>query len=124
MNMLRESFGGWVDEVWRQAGGHFVQGGFWESSQVRVHFKEWTITLDTCMKGNAVYTRMCAPYVSKDGFRFTIYRKGFFSDLGKMLGMADDEIGEPNFDDAFVIKCRSEERRVGKERRSRWWPYR
>src|SRR5258708_39390186 len=48
---------------------------------------------------------MCAPYVSKYGFRFTIYRKGFFSDLGKMLGMADDEIGEPNFDDAFVIKC-------------------
>jgi hypothetical protein len=51
---------------------------------------------------------MRAPYVNKDGFRFTIYRKGFFSDLGKMLGMQDMEIGEPEFDDAFIIKGNDE----------------
>jgi len=105
MNILRQIFDPSADEIWRQVGGHFVQGDFSKSSQVRVHHKEWTITLDTYVKGNAVFTRMRAPFVSKDGFRFTICRKGFFSDLGKMLGMVVDEIGEPNFDDAFVIKC-------------------
>ena len=56
------------------------------------------------------YTRMRAPYVNPEGFRFTIYRKGFFSDLGKLLGMQDIEVGEPDFDEAFIIKGNDEDR--------------
>ena len=56
----------------------------------------------------STYTRMRAPYVNPEGFRFTIYRKGFFSDLGKLLGMQDIEVGDPEFDEAFIIKGNDE----------------
>jgi hypothetical protein len=48
--------------------------------------------------------------VNPEGFRFTVYRKGFFSDLGKLLGMQDIEVGEPEFDEAFIIEGNDEER--------------
>ena len=53
---------------------------------------------------------MRAPYVNPEGFRFTIYRKGLFSDLGKLLGMQDIEVGDPEFDEAFIIKGNDESR--------------
>jgi len=113
MRILRQAFGPSKDEIWRQLsdqiGGDFVEGGYCKGSKVQVHHKQWTITLDIEEVGkNSKYTRMRAPYVNKDGFQFTIYRKGFFSDLEKMLGMQDIEIGEPEFDDAFIIKGNDE----------------
>lgn len=51
-----------------------------------------------------ISTRIRAPYVNPDHFRFTIYRRGFFSELGKWLGMQDVEVGHPDFDRDFVIK--------------------
>ena len=48
--------------------------------------------------------------VNAEGFRFTIYRRGFFSDLGKLLGMQDIEVGDPEFDEAFIIKGNDEDR--------------
>jgi hypothetical protein len=119
MASLRQLFGPSKDEIWRQlceqVGGDFVEGGFWKGSKVQVHHKQWTVTLDTYTEshgehGGTTYTRMRAPFVNKDGFRFTIYRRGFFSDLGKLLGMQDVEIGEPEFDDAFIIKGNDEDR--------------
>lgn len=118
MAILRQLFGPSKDEIWRrlceQIGGDFVQGGFWKGSRVQVHHKQWTVTLDTYTESsgenNATYTRMRAPYVNKDGFRFTIYRRGLFSELGKLLGMQDVEIGEPEFDDAFIIKGNDEDK--------------
>ena len=53
---------------------------------------------------------MRAPYVNPEGFRFTIYRKSFFSDMGKLLGMQDIEVGDPEFDEAFIIKGNDETR--------------
>jgi hypothetical protein len=49
-----------------------------------------------------------APYVNPDGFRFTVYRKGIFSDLGKWMGMQDISVGDPAFDEAFIIKGNDE----------------
>ena len=51
---------------------------------------------------------MRAPYVNPDGFRFTIYRQGVFSDIGKWLGMQDVTVGCPEFDEAFIIKGNNE----------------
>ena len=118
MAFLRQLFGPSKDEIWRQlceqVGGDFVEGGFWKGSKVQVHHKQWTVTLDIHSESqgesNTTYTRMRAPYVNKDGFRFTIYRKGFFSDLGKLLGMQDIEVGAPEFDEAFIIKGNDEDR--------------
>jgi hypothetical protein len=109
-------FGPSKDEVWRQLseeiGAEFVEGGFWKGSKVRAHVGPWTITLDTYTdssgESSTTYTRMRAPYINAEGFRFTIYRKGFFSNLGKLLGMQDIEVGDPEFDEAFIIKGNDE----------------
>ena len=111
-------FGPSKDEVWRQLseeiGAEFVEGGFWKGSKVQAHVGPWTVTLDTYTdrpaRAHVTYTRMRAPYVNPEGFRFTIYRKGFFSDLGKLLGMQDIEVGDPEFDEAFIIKGNDEDR--------------
>ncbi len=106
-------FGPSKDEVWRQLsqeiGAELVEGGLSKGEhKVQVHAKPWTITLDTytvhTQHSHVTYTRMRAPYVNPERFRFTIYRKGFLSDLGKLLGMQDIEVGDPDFDEAFIIK--------------------
>ena len=112
MGILRELFGSSREEIWRQLsaeiGADYVAGGFWTGDKVVVHHGQWTITLDSPTESSgetsSTCTRMRAPYVNKDGFRFTIYRKGFFSDLGKLLGMQDVDVGYPDFDEAFIIK--------------------
>jgi hypothetical protein len=112
-------FGSSKDDVWRQLseemGAEVVQGGFWKGgSKVQAHVGPWTVTLDTYTvssgHSHVTYTRMRAPYVNPEGFRFTICRKGFFSDLGKLLGMQDVEVGDPDFDEAFIIKGNDEDR--------------
>jgi len=69
---------------------------------------EWTITLDTyaVSTGKTVmfFTRLRAPYVNPDRFRFTIYRRGLFSDIAKWLGMQDVVVGHEDFDRDFIIK--------------------
>ena len=118
MSILRAWFGPSKDEVWRQLaaeiGAEMVDGGFWRGNKVQAAAGPWTITLDTYAvstgKSTIVYTRMRAPYVNHDGLRFTIYRRGLFSDLAKLLGAQDIEVGEPAFDEAFMIKGTDEER--------------
>jgi hypothetical protein len=107
-------FGRSKDEVWRQLSedirAEFIEGGFCKGSKVQAHVGPWTVTLDTYCDGEDQSTRIRAPYVNPEGFRFTIYRKGFFSDLGKLLGMQDIEVGDPEFDEAFIIKGNDEDR--------------
>jgi hypothetical protein len=112
MGRLREWFGPSREEVWRQLSteieGRYVEGGFLKTDKVEVQHGPWIVTLDTYTvstgKATIIYTRIRAPYVNPDSFRFTIYRKGLFSDIGKLLGMQDIEIGDPEFDDAFIVK--------------------
>jgi hypothetical protein len=111
-------FGPSKDEVWRQLcqeiGAKFVEGGLWKGNKVQALVGPWTVTLDTyqvsSQHSHVTYTRMRAPYVNPEGFRFTIYRKGLFSGLGKMLGMQDIEVGDPEFDEAFIIQGNNEAR--------------
>jgi hypothetical protein len=116
MEVLRQLFGPSREEIWRQlcseTQAEYVKGGFWKGDKVHVNYGEWTITLDTFTvsdgKTSTTYTRLRAPYVNKDNFRFTVYRAGFFSELGKLFGMQDVEVGYPEFDEAFVIKGNDE----------------
>ena len=97
-----------------QIGSEFVEGGFFSKDKVVAHIKEWDVTLDTYTVSNGktstTYTRIRAPYVNKDSFRFTIYRSGIFSEIGAFLGMQDIEVGFEEFDREFVIKGNSEEK--------------
>lgn len=116
MSVLRELFGPSKKEIWRilseQTGSEFVEGGFFKSDKVVAHHREWTITLDTYTVSNGktstTYTRLRAPYVNAEGFRFSIYRSGIFSGFGEFLGFQDVEVGDEDFDRAFVIKASDE----------------
>ena len=116
MSALRRIFGPSKKEIWKQLsnqlGARYVEGGFAKADKVQVRVKDWIVTLDTFVvstgKTVVVFTRMRAPYVNADNFRFRIHRKGFFTALGKMLGMQDIEVGFPEFDEAFVIKGNDE----------------
>jgi hypothetical protein len=102
--------------MWRQLsaeiGGQFVDGGFWKGDKVQATHGPWMITLDTYTvsngKNSTTYTRMRAPFVDSEGFRFVVYRKGIFSDMGKWFGMQDLEIGDPAFDEDFILKSNQE----------------
>src|SRR5262245_15374166 len=112
MSILRQIFGPSKEEIWKQLcaqiDADFVERGFCRGSKVEARVKEWTVTLDTFVvttgKTTIPFTRMRAPFVNKEGFRFKVYRKGFFSELGKILGMQDIEVGHSEFDREFIIK--------------------
>ncbi len=116
MSLLRKWFGPSKEEIWRQfcteISGTLVEGSFWEGTKVEARHGEWTVTLDTYKvstgKSSITFTRMRAPYVNPDGFIFAIYRKGVFSTIGKWLGMQDVCVGQPEFDEAFIIKGNDE----------------
>ena len=106
--LRRELFGTSREKIWRQlaaeTGASFVDGGFWRGDKVEASHGEWRITLENVTYGKTQATRLRAPYVNPDGFRFTVYRKEIFSELGKMLGMQDVDVGQPDFDRDFVIQ--------------------
>lgn len=95
-------------------GTNILEAGLLKNTKLQARVQPWTITLDTHTTKNShsgtTFTRMRAPYVSSEAFRFTIYRKGLFSSLGKVLGMQDIEVGDPEFDDAFIIKSNDEKK--------------
>lgn len=107
-----QPFGASRDALWRQLaaelGADFKPGSWTRSPVVTATHGDWTLTLDTFSistgKSTSVYTRLRAPYVNPDRFRFTIYRKGFFSDFAKWLGMEDVAVGHEPFDTEFIIK--------------------
>lgn len=74
---------------------------------------EWSLTLDTYVvnagKTVLVFTRMRAPYVNPNGFRFSVSRAGLFTGIAKRLGMQDGAVGHEDFDRELVIKGNSEE---------------
>ncbi len=104
MGVLRKIFGPSRDEIWQQfskeVGAKFVESGFLQHSRVEAKVNHWTLVLDLYSPdGKIWYTRMRAPYINKDGFRFAIYEAGFFSKLGKVFGVQDIEVGSPHLDD-------------------------
>jgi len=117
MSFFRGIFGPSREEVWRQLsqeiGADFVDGGFWRGGKVEAHVKNWTVTLDTFTvsagKSNHTFTRITAPFRSRGEFRFKVYRKGFFSGLGKALGMMDIDTGHSvRFDEEFIVQASDE----------------
>lgn len=118
MGVLRKWFGPSRKEIWQQfcnqTGSSFIDGGFWKSDKVDATHNQWTVTLDLYVvstgKSTITYTRMRAPYVNPDGFRFNIYRKGIFTEIGKWFGMQDVTVGYESFDRDFVIQGNDEQK--------------
>ena len=82
------------DEAWKRLCEEIEAS--YSKGKVIKKVKNWMITLDTYIsdgRNHTIHTRMRAPYVSNDGFRFKVYRKGVFSGLGKLLGRQVIDIG-------------------------------
>jgi hypothetical protein len=111
-------FGPSRKEIWRKLSeeidAQYVPGTFWKGDKVVAEHGDLTVTLDTYAVSTGhttiVYTRLRAPYVNPSGFRFSVYRKNVFSGIGKLFGMEDVEIGDPQFDHDFIVKATSESR--------------
>ena len=118
MRSLRRLFGPSREEIWRQLSaeidGRYLPAGFLKRDKVEATHGEWTVTLDTYVvssgKSHVTYTRMRAPYVNPGAFRFTIYRKNMFSEIGKWFGMQDIQVDDEPFDTDFIIKATDEAR--------------
>jgi hypothetical protein len=116
MGILRSLFGPSQDEIWsevsREMGARFQAGGLMRSGRVDISNGVWDITLDTYVvstgKSASTFTRLRAPYVNENGFRFNVYRQGGFSSIAKMLGTQDIVMGDPVFDGKFVVQSNSE----------------
>lgn len=111
-------FGPSQKEIWQKLAeeiqADYVKKGFWDGARVEAHVENWIIVLDTytVQAGSApiTYTRMRVPFVNIDNFYFKISKRGFFSELGKIFGMKDIEIGHEDFDETFILKSNNEEK--------------
>ena len=106
-------------DVWealaREIGATFTQGTFWNGrDKVVAEVGPWQVTLDSYVVSHGQtstrYTRMRAPYVNADGFRFSIRRRNVFDGIAEALGYFDVQVGFPEFDQAFVIKGTDEQK--------------
>ncbi len=98
------------EQLCEEIGGEFVRYGWWKTPKLKCKVGRWTIVLDTYLgnENDPPRTRLRAPFLNPTGFRFKIYRQGTFSGLAKMLGMQDIEVGDPAFDEEFIIKSNDE----------------
>lgn len=108
MGFLRDLFGPSKEEVWSklaaEVAGRYTRGGWRGTDRIQVQVGDWILTLRTEAVGKTVATRLRAPFVNRDGFRFSINRSGPLTSLGKWLGMQDLEVGDLLFDREFVVQ--------------------
>jgi hypothetical protein len=105
---LRKLFGPSQEEIWQQLARElqatFTTGGFTRPMRMQARVGTWTVTLESHTAKGLVCTQMRAAYVNPEGFRFAIYRGGLFSDIGKVFGLQDIEVGDPELDRDFIIQ--------------------
>jgi hypothetical protein len=111
--VLRQLFGPSQREVWQKLAeaidARFESGGWWRGPRIVADVGPWQVTLDTVQRDKLVFTRLRAPFVNPDAFRFRISRRHLFSGLAELLGTQDVQVGgDPKFDHDFVIKTNDE----------------
>jgi hypothetical protein len=103
-------------EVWHklseELGGEFKDGTGWRNDEVRIKDGEWTVTLSFVghrgARLDAIYTRLRAPYVNAEKFRFELYHQEWAHRLAHLLGWQDVQVGDPRVDKMFMIKASDE----------------
>lgn len=116
MGLLSRLFAPDIHEIWqklcKEIGASFVESGTWRGDRVQATHNQWTITLDLFHVHTGrvplVFTRLRAPYVNPDRFRFSVTKRGLFSGVAKLFGMQDVAVGHPEFDREFVIRGNDE----------------
>ena len=112
MSKKRTSIYEQSNELWRRLsmefGGELIDRQGWRQDQVRVQLDSWIVTIDhhsePGYKSETLYTRLRAPYVNPDSFRFEIYRETLFGSVARLLGAQDIETGYEEFDHHYRVK--------------------
>ena len=112
MGIWRDWFGPGQTEIWagvaRELDAEVTGIGLLENMRIELVRAPYSITLDTFTRGwgqhSQSYTRMCSRFWNPKQLRFLVYREGWFSELGRLLGMQDIFLGVGEFDSDFVIK--------------------
>ncbi|MEO0897985.1 MAG: hypothetical protein AAFY71_16370 [Bacteroidota bacterium] len=120
MSIFGNLFGPGRKDVWNQLAqelqAEYDEGGFLEKESFRYQYKDWELVLDlhdmeqtyasedTTGQHYTTYTRLRAPFYNPLNLHFRITHEGFFTPIGKFLGMQDIQIGYPHFDKRFLIK--------------------
>ena len=120
MSIMKSIFGDKQEEVWRQfcsmvGDAEYVDGGLFKDDRAVVKIDPWTVVIDTYATSSYassydISTRIRAPYINVDEFRFQIYEASMFSGMASLVGMQDVKIGDTRFDDKYVIKGTDEAR--------------
>lgn len=106
--------------IWKkfaeEIGGKYVEFHYWHSDKAEVNYNKWKIIFDNYIEYRTVsnltlekkYTRILAPFISLDDFRFEIYKQHFSDSIAKIFGCQDVEIGYPEFDKKYIVKTNNE----------------
>jgi len=105
-----------IKEIWKQLSqeinANYIDGGYFKSPRIEYTHNIWTIYLDiytvSTSESTITYTRMRMPFINPKKFKFKVYRKRFFSNIGKVFGMQDIEVGYDYFDHDYIIKGNDE----------------
>jgi hypothetical protein len=107
--MRKTLFGPSRDAIWQQLadqlGAEYSSGGLFKPPLLRARTEHWEIVLDSESTQHTSFTRLRAPFLSREAFRMRIFRQGFVERLGIKLGMEDIHTGFPDFDQAFVVQA-------------------
>lgn len=106
-----------VRESWaaaaHQLGADFVPGSWSKPGLIHGTFRNYRIEVTTITRGSGknqkTYTRVKTFTNPHLALGIRVYREGFFSGVGKVLGFQDIQVGDKGFDDRFIIKGRDEE---------------
>lgn len=108
---MRNKKSSW-EELSKKRNGIYEKATFTKQENVTFHYKNSIILLEGYMTmiGNTpiINTRIRTIFKNPNQLNFKLYHEGFFSSIGKMLGMQDILIGDDEFDQRFVVKSTDE----------------
>lgn len=92
-------------------GLHLTPGSFFVHPSVTGVYARFHVDLRTVTRGSgdssSTYTVMNINLPVQNGLVVSFYKEGFLSKLGKAIGTQDVQVGDPMFDEAFMIKSNS-----------------
>ncbi len=100
------------EELSEKLGGTYTKATFLKTEKVEFDYHNTKIVLDSylVMAGNApiTYTRIRSVFKNPTQLKFKLYKEGFFSQIGKLLGMQDILVNDEELDNLYIIKGNDE----------------
>jgi hypothetical protein len=93
--------------------GTLTAGSFWQQPKITFEYKSYAASIEYYSTGGkhpTLYTRLFFHFQKTPPLNVHIYPERLFSKIGKFLGGQDIQLGDPSFDDKFMIKGHDEAR--------------